>query len=77
MCKRCPIFKAFLEQMIQGPLRDVLKKEVNFRPGDPLKLCGQAKNRRLHTFFQNFLDVGVCLKDFKVGVAHQCGEIGR
>ncbi len=59
-------------QMIQGTLRDVLKKVAGERPGDPTKLCDWAKNCRPHKFFQNFLDVGMfwhSLKDFKVGVA--------
>ncbi len=79
--KRYPVFKAFLDilehwevvQMIQGTLRDVLKKVAGERPGDPTKLCGQAKNcRPLHTiFFKTFLMCacfGHSLKDFKVGM---------
>ncbi len=62
------VFKAFLDilehwevvQMIQGTLRDVLKKVAGERPGDLTKLCGLAKIVG-HTIFLNFLDVGVFL----------------
>ncbi len=64
-------------QMVQDTLRDVLKKQLaSFRPVDPPKLC----NCRPRTFFFKTFWVWACfwhsLKDFKVGVAHPCGEIG-
>ncbi len=67
-------------QTIQGTLRDILEKVAGVRPGHPTKLCGRAKNCLPHNFFKTFL-TWACfwhsLKDFKVGVAHPHGEIGR
>ncbi len=67
--------------MIQGTLRDVLKKKWPANDPATQQNCVVGHKIAGHTiFFKTFL-MWACfwhsLKDFKVSVAHPRGEIGR
>ena len=68
-------------QMIQGTLRVVLKKWLANGPATPPQNCVVGQKIVAHALFSKTFLMWACfwhsLKDFKVGVAHPRGEIGR
>ncbi len=66
-------------QMIQGTLRDILKKRLAFGPVTPQNCVVGQKFATHAIVFKTFL-MWACfyhsLKDLKVGVAHPRDEIG-